>query len=316
MKLDSFKHSIALDALTLTPVLTPLLHQYRMGLDSALLANRIELQIGLKYHGDASVSWEAVPADGEFGFLKAAAKTSLHLQKTMRTWLQMHWFANPDNFSDCDRTAALLAYLACKPFYAKLKNVYTYDLLDDWSAGAVDRQIRQEMPELLGSVSSLLRVLGRHELADYYNPVHAVWFVGEIQRRGKDFYELLRRESKIIHAWVPRLGKTLSERQMQEARKETRSALNEIFYRDEDLSCYAPVFEIEAVTAVDLYIGRNAGSTLTLAGNPEPVPQTAALLDATARANVIPFPAYPRPIKLRNELLELSSSRRAGKKAA
>lgn len=45
MNLDQFKHSVALDALSLTSVLTPLLHQYRTGLDQAVLANRVRVEM-------------------------------------------------------------------------------------------------------------------------------------------------------------------------------------------------------------------------------------------------------------------------------
>jgi len=170
MKFESFQHSVALDALSMTSVLTPLLHQYRTGLNEAVLANRMAVEMEVSHPGNVEDSWSAVPADGEAGFMKCAVCVSVQLQKSLRSWLQMHWLANPENLKDTARTAQVIAYLACKPFYPKAKNAYAYDLLDDWSNAAIDRSIRTDMPDVLGRVSSLLRILGKHELADYYDP--------------------------------------------------------------------------------------------------------------------------------------------------
>jgi hypothetical protein len=294
MKLDQFKHSVALDALSLTSVLTPLLHQYRTGLDQAVLANRVKLEMSVGYEEDVEDSWLAVPADGEYGFMKAAVRVSVQLQKTMRCWLQMHWFADADNFADTAKTAQLGAYLACKPYYPKAKNAYSYDLLDDWSTSAIDRSIRVDLPDVLSRVSSQLRILGRHELADFYNPSHTSWFVREIDRNGRLFYELLTRESRIVRAWVPYIGAKMSERQIEEARRETRIALNGIFHRAEDLGYLQPVFEIEAVAAIEAYIGRKLGRQLRISGNPETAPQS--------MAKVIPFPTPEELDRLRRRV--------------
>lgn len=284
MQLDQFKHSVALDALSLTSVLTPLLHQYRTGLDQAVLANQVQIEMSVDYQGNAADAWMAVPADGENGFMKVAARVSLQLQKTLRAWLQMHWFSNPENLADTARTAPLIGYLACRLYTPKTKGVYNYDLLDDWSASAIERHIRTDMSDVLARISNQLRILGRHDLADYYNPEHVTWFIGEVQRNRKQLLELLARETRIINAWVPLLGKVLASKHIEAARRETRIALNEILRRGEDLSWLAPVFEIEAVAAVETYIGRPAGRRLTLSGAPVDAPREAAM------AKVIPFP--------------------------
>lgn len=298
MQLDQFKHSVALDALSLTSVLTPLLHQYRTGLDQAVLANQVQIDMSVDYQGNAADAWMAVPADGENGFMKVAARVSLQLQKTLRAWLQMHWFSNPENLADTARTAPLIGYLACRLYTPKTKGVYNYDLLDDWSASAIERHIRTDMSDVLARISNQLRILGRHDLADYYNPEHVTWFIGEVQRNRKQLLELLARETRIINAWVPLLGKVLASKHIEAARRETRIALNEILRRGEDLSWLAPVFEIEAVAAVETYIGRPAGRRLTLSGAPVDAPREAAM------AKVIPFPTLEQRLARQRDRAE------------
>jgi len=294
MNLDQFKHSVSLDALSLTSVLTPLLHQYRPGLDQSVLANRVDVELSIIQNGDVENTWTAVPADGEAGFIKAAVRVSLQLQKTFRCWLQMHWFSNPENFSDTAKTTQLLAYLACKLYYPKAKDAYAYDLLDDWSSSTIERNIRTDMPDVLSRVSNQLRILGQHDLADYYDPSHASWFISETERNGKLFYDILARESRIVHAWVPLIGATVTNRQRDEATKQTRIALNEIFRRGEDLAYLAQVFEIEVVAALELYIGRPVSRSLVLTGNPERNPESTRILGKGIAPNVIPFPVNPR----------------------
>lgn len=296
MNLNAFKHTVSLEALSLTSVLTPLLHQYRASLKQTILAERVQVEIGVNRPGDVANIWQAVPADGQYGFIKVATRVSVQLQKMMRCWVQMHWFASTENLADTARTTQVLAYLACKPFYPKVKNAYGYDLLDDWSVSAIDRSIRTDMGDVVSRAGSLLRVLGQHELADYYDPAHTTWFVEEIQRNAKLFYQILSREAKILQAWVPLIGRKVTERELEEARKETRMALNEIFRRGEDLSYLAPLFEMEVLAAIELYIGRPVSRTLTLSGNPEHTPQAIALTGEETTAKVIPFPVRPKPM--------------------
>jgi hypothetical protein len=215
----------------------------------------------------------------------------------MRSWFQFYWLANPANLEDTAKSAQLLAYLACKPFHPRAKGAYSYDLLDDWSNAAIDRSIRSDMPEVLASASALLRIHGRHDLADYYNPTHTTWFVSEIEKNGRLFYDLLTRESRIVHAWVPLIGSKISQRQLETARHETRVALNEVFRRTEDLSFLTPLFEIEVVAALELYIGRPVSRSLILTGNPERNPESIALLGGGETCKVLPFPVSPRPIE-------------------
>lgn len=297
MNFDQFKHSVALDALSLTSVLTPLLHQYRTGLDEAVLANRVEVGMTVSREGDVEDVWTAVPADGEPGFMKAAVRVSVQLQKTMRAWLQLHWFSNPENFADTAKTTQLIAYLACKPYYPKAKDAYAYDLMDDWSNSSIDRSLRADISDVLGRISGQLRILGKHDLADYYDPSHASWFISEIERNAKMFYDLLARESRMVHAWVPLIGAKVSQRELEEARRETRIALNEVFRRGEDLSFLAPLFELEALAAIELYIGKPVSRRLTLTGNPEREPRAMG-------AKVIAFPTRTRilPFELMDEL--------------
>ncbi len=290
MRFDSFQHAVALDALSLTSVLTPLLHQYRTGLDEAVLANRVEVGLRVSREGDAADDWTAVPCSGDIGFMRVATRVSVQLQKTLRCWLQLNWFANPKNFLDIERTVQIVAYLACKPFYPKAKEGYAYDLLDDWSTNSIQRSLKTDMPDVLARVSSQLRILGIHELADFYDPCHAAWFLDQIDRKGHLFYEILAREAKIIHTWVPLIGRIPSEKELLQARHATSVALNEILRRGEDLSSLGPLFEMETLAAIEAHIGKPASRKLELTGNPVKHPESAAQ-PVRALAKVLSFPS-------------------------
>ncbi|WP_155121582.1 hypothetical protein [Bryobacter aggregatus] len=277
MKPLPFKHSVALDSLSLTSVLMPILHHYRTGLDQAVLADRIQLELELAYRADADAVWNAVPSDGQYGFMKCAARVSLQIQKAMRCWLQMYWFANPENFVNTAKSSQLLTYLACRPYHPKAKNAYAYDPLDDWSMTSMERSIRGDLPDSLSRAAGLLRILGKHDLADFYLPTHATWFLEETNRDGKFFFEILAREARIINAWAPHIGQPMGPDRLRKSREATAAALQGLFRRGDPLAHLAPIFEIEAVGALDLQIGRPDSRSLVLTGNPERSPEAAAL---------------------------------------
>ena len=293
-KINRFQHSVALDALSLTSVVTPLLHHYRAGLEHTILANRMQLDLTLSYRANPSEAWCAVPADGQVGFMKPAIRVSMQIQRSLRCWLEMFWFAGADNFSDTHRAAQVLGYLACRPYFPKAKNNYAYDLLDDWSTKSIERSVRAELPESLTRASGMLRILGHHDLADFYDPAHAKWFAAEIERDGQFFFDLLGREARIIKAWVPYIGAPMNPARLAASRHETAMALSGILHRGDSLAALAPVFEIEAVAALDLYIGRPSSRSLTLTGNPERNPEAVALLCGESPRNVRSFPVKPR----------------------
>ena len=294
MKINQFKHAVALDALSLGSVVTPLLHHYRVGLEQTVLADRVRLSLALSYSGDPAGSWSAVPQDGQAGFMKPAIRVSMHLQKSLRCWLEMFWFSGQDSFTDTTRAAQFLGYLACRPYHPKAKDAYAYDPLDNWSTKSIVRSIRTELPDVLSRASGMLRILGHHDLADFYSPRHAAWFADEIARTDQFLFDLFTREARIINAWVPHIGAALKPTQLTASRHETAGALNGIFHRGDGLGALAPVFEIEAFTALDNYIGRPSGRSFTLTGKPERNPEAVALPGGQLPRNLLPFPVKPR----------------------
>lgn len=294
MKINQFKHAVALDALSLGSVVTPLLHHYRVGLEQTVLSDRVRLSMALSYSGDPAESWCAVPQDGQPGFMKPAIRVSVQLQKSLRCWLEMFWFSGQDSFTDTTRAAQFLGYLACRPYHPKAKEAYTYDPLDNWSNRSIVRSIRAELPDVLSRASGMLRILGHHDLADFYSPRHAAWFADEIARSDQFLFDIFTREARIINAWVPHIGAALRPTDLTVLRKETASALSGIFHRGDGLGALAPVFEIEAITALDNYIGRPTGRSFTLTGKPECNPEAVALPGGQPPRNLLPFPVKTR----------------------
>jgi hypothetical protein len=290
MKLSTFTHQVALDAPVLPTVLTPLLHHYRAGLQPSLFANRMTLTMDVAYEGDANAAWALVPKDGEPFHLRAAAKLSVQLQRALRAWLMFSWCANSENLSDTARTTAILAYAASRPFTPKTKMSYGYDLLEDAAVAGLHRSIRMDIAEPLASVQAQLRILGHHNLADYYSPVHAEWFSQEARRGRKVLYDILAREARIVEAWIPLMGHPLQALRFENAMNETRIALRQLLGREGDYSYLAPALAIEASAAMDLASDREVPRRLLLSGNPEKNVPAGALPLYAAPAPALQFP--------------------------
>jgi hypothetical protein len=285
MKLSTFTHQVAIDAPALPTVLTPLLHHYRAGLQPSIFANRMTLTMDVAYEGDPNAAWALVPKDGEAFHLRAAAKLSVQLQRALRAWLQFAWCANTENLCDVTRTTAILAYGASRPYIPKTKMSYGYDLLEDTVVAGLHRSIRMDIAEQLASVQAQLRILGHHNLADYYCPFHAEWFSQEAKKGHKLLYDILAREARIIEAWIPLMGHPLHPLRFEHAMNETRIALRQLIGREGDYSYLALALAIEATTAMDLALDREAPRRLLLSGNPE----------KNVPAGALPFHAAPAP---------------------
>lgn len=269
MKLSPFFHQVSLDAPTLPTVLTPLLHHYRAGLQPSLFANRMTLSLEVHYDADPAEAWSLVPKDKEPFHLRAIAKLSVHLQRTLRAWLAFHWCANTENLCDVDKTMQILAYAASKPFTPKTKMSFGYDLLESEVVAGLHRSIRLSIADPLASVQAQLRILGHHKLADYYSPAHAEWFAGEARKNHKILYEIYARELRLIEAWVLLMGHPLERRSFEKAMNETMICLRQLIRRESDYTHLAPMLAIEATSAMDLALDREAPRRLLLTGNPE-----------------------------------------------
>ncbi len=289
MKHLTLRHDMNLEALSLGTALAPLLHHYRTAPTQSLLANRIELSLELSYPGDPLAHWTAAPNPKETGYFRAVTLLSVEIQKALRAWIGCLWNSQLDNLRDTERTTQVAAYLALRPHYPKSKNALGYDALEDISLGTLQRSLRTHMADALGPIATQLRLLGEHDLADFYSPSHATWFADNAVKTPKLLLNLLAREHKMIRVWAPCPGQGIEEKRLEEVREEIAMNLRGMIRRDDDWRFLTAAVEIEATTAMEAYLERVPQRRLYLQARPEDGPLAATSPRLPAR--VIEFPS-------------------------
>ena len=290
MNFNRFEHKLALDAMSLASVVTPLLHHYRTGLSESVFASRMWLDLTIDCPGNADRIWSSVPARGQAHFIPVARQVSVQMQQMMRAWTHLLWCSNVENLRDTTRTTQVLAYVGSRPFYPKIRDAYSHDLLNEQSVASIRRTAKTYIADPLTLVSNQLRILGEHALADFYSPRHHSWFNKELDGHSKLLFDFIVREGRILNAWIPLLGLGRPEKAIERAREESRVALAQFPRREMDWSFLVPAIELEATAGIEAHIGRPVSRQLILSGSPERSPESQALLSTRLRNNVIEFP--------------------------
>lgn len=255
MKFLELRHDIELDALTFGSLVAPLLHHYETSPRTEAMGERILVSLHLSREAGLEVEaqrvWQSAVRDGKAGHIKTMSKLSLEVQRAARAWTSFLWCSNPALLRDRERTATLAAYWAMKPLYAKEKNVWTYDPLEVDSPGMMARVVRQGIEIQLERLATICRLRGEAELAEYYSPKRATWFVANVFRTPKLLWDLFDRENKMIRVWGPLLGHAPEEESFGEAREKCAAVWNDAMRTGLDWRFVAAMVENEATAALE-----------------------------------------------------------------
>lgn len=255
MKFLELRHDFELDAMTFGLTVAPLLHHYKTSPKVAAMAETIQVSLHLR-RGDEAESdavrvWESTVRDGKAGHIKTMSKLSLEMQRAVRAWTSFLWCSDLQLLQDRDRTAVLAVYWALKPLQAKEKNVWTYDPLEVDSEGMLARTARQGIEIQLERISTLCRLRGEAELAEYYAPKRATWFVENVFRAPKLLWDLFDRERKMIRVWAPLMGHAVEAEAFVEAREKCAATWNEVMRTALDWRFVTAMVENEAMAAME-----------------------------------------------------------------
>jgi hypothetical protein len=255
MKFLELRHDFELDALTFGNVVAPLLHHYRTSPKVIAMAETIQVSMHLRrdeeFDGDAVRVWESATRNGKSGHIKTMSKLSLEIQRASRAWTSFLWCSDPALLQDRERTAVLATYWAMKPLFPKEKNVWTYDPLEVDAGSLMARTVRQGIEIQLERLATICRLRGEDELADYYSPKRATWFVDNVFRAPKMLWDLFERERKMIRVWGPLLGQPPAAEAFHEAREKCAGAWSDIMRGGLDWRFVTAMVENEAMAALE-----------------------------------------------------------------
>lgn len=255
MKFLELRHDFELDAISFGTLVAPLLHHYKTAPKVAAMAEKIQVAMHLRrddeFEGDAHRIWESVAVDGRAGHVKMMSKLSYEMQRAVRAWTSFLWCSDLELLRDRERTAVLATYWALRPLLTKQKNVWTYDPLEVESTSMICRTARQGIEIQLERISTICRLQGEEELADYYGAKRASWFIENVFRSPRLLWDLFDRERKMIGVFAPLLGRTPNEQSFSEAREKCAATWFEVMRTDLDWRFVTAMVENEAMAALE-----------------------------------------------------------------
>jgi hypothetical protein len=272
MKLLELRHELALPAPELNTCLAPLMHQYKSAREFPGHTDTLRVVLRVFQKGDVNRLWQAAPQDGQPGFLKAMRFLSSAIQRTARAWTEFLWLADRQLLHDREKTLQALAYFSLRTYVPRAKDLYGYDPLESSQFPAMNRSVRNGIAAKLTSVSTLLRLRGEVEVAEYYDPANSVRFSKSVFRSPKFLWDLLDRENRMIRAWAPICGKNPDEVDFHALREKVARTWQGASLRGCDWRFVTAAIEIEVAAALEAYFGLPLTRRLEIRASPlEPV---------------------------------------------
>lgn len=150
--------------------------------------------------------WRDAPPERDAAYFPRWQRVSLALQRWLRDQIAAEYFADPSRLEDRPECYPIIVYQACRPFFGRPRTEFTYDLRDfPWcedTLAASWKLTGRGLQRVMGGLEARLRELGNESLARRYSPV---WFedvLVAVQRRPKQYADLLAREAAIINAVI------------------------------------------------------------------------------------------------------------------
>jgi hypothetical protein len=165
----------------------------------------LESRLGVRVPGRFVEAWLDVPLESSANFGSTMVKVSVAIQKAFRRWLPYSYFADPARFRDLIPAYSLLAYACSRPFYAKYRSNYTYDVMNIEHICTAINSARGSLPCELPRVAQWLRSCGETKLATMYQGKLAKQVVDTVHQKPRLFQSLLAADTFFVDEIV-RMG--------------------------------------------------------------------------------------------------------------
>jgi hypothetical protein len=262
MNLQTFEFQFRIPSGNASVVIAPLLQAYSSWPPHLDEAADYRLRLQLIPHSLTAETWESAPGPRNRLRRRSSMKISVQLQYALRQWMQVIYMSQPELFDSWERQAGIIAYLSTRLYHPRLKDEYSYDLLMDEHIAMIMRSVRFQSEQKVELLRNSMHLLGKPFPEMRKSVPVALQILEHVEARPKFFFSLLRAESAVIAAWTRMQGRQARPPLLAKARQATRAALQSIPLRAADFGALAPMAEIEAMAALNLFQGRSAGRHL------------------------------------------------------
>jgi len=150
--------------------------------------------------------WIDAPAERHPRFHHAWHRVSLAVQRTLKEAIADVYFSGLDRLKSSDASYSMVVYQSSRPFSAKTRHQFTYDLGDypdcRQVAVAATTQTGVRMKRILEQLHQRLLDAGRADLARRYTPNWYPDILSAVRRKPRRFLDLLMRETEIVNAVI------------------------------------------------------------------------------------------------------------------
>jgi hypothetical protein len=146
--------------------------------------------------------WLAAPPERSALFFPCFSAISLAIQKALRERIPVVYFANTAQFAITRTAYPVLIYQASRPYRARTKTDFTYDVLNQRMMASFFRIVKPNLGAVLSTVVDRLRSEARDELVRPYQPHRVLEVIASVQKRSastKLLYDLLVGESVLVN---------------------------------------------------------------------------------------------------------------------
>lgn len=253
-----------LDAPQVRGLLAPLSARYQVELLDNV-SNPTELEIRLELKAPIDDFWQAAPRETDPKFLRFASRISVAIQETLRAWLPYLWFSDVERFNEFDTAATLLTYAACRPYTAKNKQSYTFDILDDDTPRAVLYSVKRNIQQTLLPVWQMLQLL-HHPCATPFAPRRWERIIAVYERNRRHLNSILVAERDLIEEFVARPQILSDSERVEKSHSQVSRRLRKLF-DSKDFRFLEGLLEIEAARAAASALGVDPEFSATISAN-------------------------------------------------
>jgi hypothetical protein len=146
--------------------------------------------------------WLAAPPERSALFFPCFSAISLAIQKALRDRIPMVYFANTAQFATTRTAYPVLIYQASRPYRARAKTDFTYDVLNQRMMASFFRMVKPNLGAAMSTVVDRLRSEARDNLVRPYQPHRVLEVIASVQKRSastKLLYDLLVGESALVN---------------------------------------------------------------------------------------------------------------------
>jgi hypothetical protein len=162
--------------------------------------------------------WLAAPMERSALFFPAFSAISLAIQRTLRERISAVYFANTEQFAITRTAYPVLLYRASRPYRAKAKTDFTYDVLNQTMMASFFRIVKPNLGGVLSEVVERLSSEGRDELIRPYQPHRVPEVIAAVQKRSVStsvLYDLLVGEGALVNELLRMGGFGIKSRREQ-----------------------------------------------------------------------------------------------------